>query len=152
MEFQVINQQIPCIDILTQTWIQRSAHRRSSKVEITQVCNLSPANTTIDTQIFKQWRLLNMQDWFMIHLSGFMFIVNVASAWMQGFILISNHLCICLLQVILQSETIQELTNTSKQLSSLQHEIAILRQTADAQKAENVICTAPLTICLFPKM
>jgi len=40
-------------------------------------------------------------------------------------------------QVILQSETIQELTNTSKQLSSLQHEIAILRQTADAQKAEN---------------
>ena len=88
----------------------------------------------------------------MIHLSGFMFIVNVASAGMQGFILISNHLFICLLQVILQSETIQELTNTSKQLSSLQHEIAILRQTADAQKAENVICTAPLTICLFPKM
>ncbi|TKW41528.1 hypothetical protein SEVIR_1G322200v4 [Setaria viridis] len=40
-------------------------------------------------------------------------------------------------QVILQSETIQELTNTSKQLSSLQHEITILRQTADAQKAEN---------------
>ncbi|PUZ77494.1 hypothetical protein GQ55_1G376100 [Panicum hallii var. hallii] len=40
-------------------------------------------------------------------------------------------------QVILQSETIQELTNTSKQLSSLQHEIAILRQTADAQKTEN---------------
>ncbi|XP_051192619.1 nuclear-pore anchor isoform X1 [Lolium perenne] len=40
-------------------------------------------------------------------------------------------------QVILQSETIQELTNTSKQLSSLQQEIAILRQTADAQKAEN---------------
>ncbi|TVU28462.1 hypothetical protein EJB05_19979 [Eragrostis curvula] len=40
-------------------------------------------------------------------------------------------------QVILQSETIQELTNTSKQLSSLQHEIAMLRQTTDAQKAEN---------------
>ncbi|CAM0944242.1 unnamed protein product [Alopecurus aequalis] len=40
-------------------------------------------------------------------------------------------------QVILQSETIQELTNTSKQLSSLQQEIAVLRQTADAQKAEN---------------
>ncbi|XP_062220247.1 nuclear-pore anchor-like [Phragmites australis] len=40
-------------------------------------------------------------------------------------------------QVILQSETIQELTNTSKQLSSLQHEITMLRQTADAQKAEN---------------
>ncbi|KAF8729494.1 hypothetical protein HU200_017432 [Digitaria exilis] len=40
-------------------------------------------------------------------------------------------------QVILQSETIQELTNTSKQLSSLQNEITILRQTADAQKAEN---------------
>ncbi|CAN6239472.1 unnamed protein product [Urochloa humidicola] len=40
-------------------------------------------------------------------------------------------------QVILQSETIQELTNTSKQLSSLQNEIAILRQTADVQKAEN---------------
>uniref|UniRef100_A0ACD5Z3M5 Uncharacterized protein n=1 Tax=Avena sativa TaxID=4498 RepID=A0ACD5Z3M5_AVESA len=40
-------------------------------------------------------------------------------------------------QVILQSETIQELTNTSKQLSSLQQEMAMLRQTADAQKAEN---------------
>ncbi|KAL6633570.1 hypothetical protein ACP70R_026241 [Stipagrostis hirtigluma subsp. patula] len=40
-------------------------------------------------------------------------------------------------QVILQSETIQELTNTSKQLSSLQQETAMLRQTADAQKAEN---------------
>ncbi|KAJ1280991.1 hypothetical protein BS78_04G274600 [Paspalum vaginatum] len=40
-------------------------------------------------------------------------------------------------QVILQSETIQELTNTSKQLSSLQHEITVLRQTADALKAEN---------------
>ncbi|CAO2047542.1 unnamed protein product [Urochloa humidicola] len=40
-------------------------------------------------------------------------------------------------QVILQSETIQELTNTSKQLSSLQNEITILRQTADVQKAEN---------------
>uniref|UniRef100_A0A0A9D2X5 NUA n=1 Tax=Arundo donax TaxID=35708 RepID=A0A0A9D2X5_ARUDO len=37
-------------------------------------------------------------------------------------------------QVILQSETIQELTNTSKQLSLLQHEITMLRQTADAQK------------------
>ncbi|AQK56620.1 nuclear-pore anchor isoform X5 [Zea mays] len=40
-------------------------------------------------------------------------------------------------QVILQSETIQELTNTSKQLSSLQHEITVLRQTADALKNEN---------------
>ncbi|CAD6249540.1 unnamed protein product [Miscanthus lutarioriparius] len=40
-------------------------------------------------------------------------------------------------QVILQSETIQELTNTSKQLSSLQHEITVLRQTADALKTEN---------------
>ncbi|KAM3225022.1 hypothetical protein ACQJBY_058018 [Aegilops geniculata] len=40
-------------------------------------------------------------------------------------------------QVILQSETIQELTNTSKQLSSLQQEMAMLRQTADAHKAEN---------------
>ncbi|KAM0927207.1 hypothetical protein ACQ4PT_003280 [Festuca glaucescens] len=40
-------------------------------------------------------------------------------------------------QVILQSETIQELTNTSKQLSLLQQEIANFRQTADAQKAEN---------------
>ncbi|KAF0932600.1 hypothetical protein E2562_010474 [Oryza meyeriana var. granulata] len=41
-------------------------------------------------------------------------------------------------QVILQSETIQELTNTSKQLSSLQQEIMVLRQTVEAQKAENV--------------
>ncbi|XP_066322569.1 nuclear-pore anchor-like isoform X1 [Miscanthus floridulus] len=40
-------------------------------------------------------------------------------------------------QVILQSETIQELTNASKQLSSLQHEITVLRQTADALKTEN---------------
>ncbi|XP_066332482.1 nuclear-pore anchor-like isoform X2 [Miscanthus floridulus] len=40
-------------------------------------------------------------------------------------------------QVILQSETIQELTNTSKQLSSLQHEITVLRQAADALRAEN---------------
>ncbi|KAL6912153.1 hypothetical protein ACP4OV_000958 [Aristida adscensionis] len=40
-------------------------------------------------------------------------------------------------QVILQSETIQELTNTSKQLSSLQQEITMLRQTADVQKAQN---------------
>ncbi|KAG8072348.1 hypothetical protein GUJ93_ZPchr0006g42371 [Zizania palustris] len=40
-------------------------------------------------------------------------------------------------QVILQSETIQELTNTSKQLSSLQQEITVLHQTVEAQKAEN---------------
>ncbi|KAK3159063.1 hypothetical protein QOZ80_2AG0145200 [Eleusine coracana subsp. coracana] len=40
-------------------------------------------------------------------------------------------------QVILQSETIQELTNTSKQLSALQQEISILRQTTDAQRVEN---------------
>ncbi|XP_062222059.1 nuclear-pore anchor-like isoform X3 [Phragmites australis] len=40
-------------------------------------------------------------------------------------------------QVILQSETIQELANTSKHLSSLQQEITMLHQTADEQKAEN---------------
>ncbi|AQK56660.1 Nuclear-pore anchor [Zea mays] len=49
-------------------------------------------------------------------------------------------------QVILQSETIQELTNTSKQLSSLQHEITVLRQTADALKNENVTCPTTLTM------
>uniref|UniRef100_A0A0D9VKV6 Uncharacterized protein n=1 Tax=Leersia perrieri TaxID=77586 RepID=A0A0D9VKV6_9ORYZ len=40
-------------------------------------------------------------------------------------------------QVILQSETIQELTSTSKQLSSLQQDIIVLQQTVEAQKAEN---------------
>uniref|UniRef100_A0A0E0NKT1 Uncharacterized protein n=1 Tax=Oryza rufipogon TaxID=4529 RepID=A0A0E0NKT1_ORYRU len=40
-------------------------------------------------------------------------------------------------QVILQSETIQELTSASKELSSLQQEIIVLRQTVETQKAEN---------------
>uniref|UniRef100_A0A0E0HLE4 Uncharacterized protein n=1 Tax=Oryza nivara TaxID=4536 RepID=A0A0E0HLE4_ORYNI len=40
-------------------------------------------------------------------------------------------------QVILQSETIQELTSASKELSSLQQEIVVLRQTVETQKAEN---------------
>ncbi|OEL20957.1 Nuclear-pore anchor, partial [Dichanthelium oligosanthes] len=48
-----------------------------------------------------------------------------------------NEISLLRIEVILQSETIQELTNTSNQLSSLQHEITVLRQTADAQKAEN---------------
>ncbi|KAJ6817739.1 nuclear-pore anchor [Iris pallida] len=40
-------------------------------------------------------------------------------------------------QVILQSETIQELTNTSKELSTLQLEIVKLREYSEAQKTEN---------------
>lgn len=42
-------------------------------------------------------------------------------------------------QVILQSETIQELTKTSQALASLQDEASELRKLADACKAENVI-------------
>lgn len=40
-------------------------------------------------------------------------------------------------QVILQSETIQELTNTSRELSLIQAEISRLRELSDTQKAEN---------------
>ncbi|CAJ2659083.1 unnamed protein product [Trifolium pratense] len=40
-------------------------------------------------------------------------------------------------QVILQSETIQELTKTSEMLASLQEEASKLRKLADAQKIEN---------------
>ncbi|KAG6675327.1 hypothetical protein I3842_15G095500 [Carya illinoinensis] len=40
-------------------------------------------------------------------------------------------------QVILQSETIQELTKTSKTLASLQEEASELRKSADAHKSEN---------------
>ncbi|KAJ0986603.1 hypothetical protein J5N97_004959 [Dioscorea zingiberensis] len=40
-------------------------------------------------------------------------------------------------QVILQSETIQELTNTSKELSRLQEEVSKLREFSEAQKIEN---------------
>ncbi|XP_043688308.1 nuclear-pore anchor isoform X2 [Telopea speciosissima] len=42
-------------------------------------------------------------------------------------------------QVILQSETIQELTMTSQSLASLQEEASELRKLADAQKSENDI-------------
>ncbi|XP_073010170.1 nuclear-pore anchor isoform X2 [Typha latifolia] len=45
-------------------------------------------------------------------------------------------------QVILQSETIQELTSTSKELSLFQCEIAKLRDITEAQKAENVALKA----------
>lgn len=41
-------------------------------------------------------------------------------------------------QVILQSETIQELTKTSEALALLQEEASKLRTLADAQKIENV--------------
>jgi hypothetical protein len=44
----------------------------------------------------------------------------------------------CIFQVILQSETIQELTKTSEMLASLQEEASKLRKLADAQKIENV--------------
>ncbi|XP_078175227.1 nuclear pore anchor isoform X2 [Carex rostrata] len=40
-------------------------------------------------------------------------------------------------QVIMQAETIQELTSTSKELSALQSELAKLRENLDVQKAEN---------------
>lgn len=38
-----------------------------------------------------------------------------------------------------QSETIQELSNTSKELSILQFEITTLRELSEAKKTENVI-------------
>lgn len=41
-------------------------------------------------------------------------------------------------QVILQSETIQELTKTSQELALLQEEASELRKLADAHKSENV--------------
>ncbi|ONK76779.1 uncharacterized protein A4U43_C03F32060 [Asparagus officinalis] len=40
-------------------------------------------------------------------------------------------------QIILQSETIQELTSTSKELSTLQSEITKLKKLSEAQKTEN---------------
>lgn len=42
------------------------------------------------------------------------------------------------MQVILQSETIQELTKTSQTLASLQQEASELRKLADAHRSENV--------------
>ncbi|KAG1327011.1 putative Nuclear-pore anchor [Cocos nucifera] len=42
-------------------------------------------------------------------------------------------------QVVLQAETLQELTNTSKELSSLQSEVPKLWEILDVQKTENVI-------------
>jgi len=50
----------------------------------------------------------------------------------------SNLLMIFLSQVVLQSETIQELTKTSETLALLQEEASKLRKLADAQKIENV--------------
>lgn len=41
-------------------------------------------------------------------------------------------------QVVLQSETIQELTKTSETLALLQEEASKLRKLADSQKIENV--------------
>lgn len=42
------------------------------------------------------------------------------------------------MQVILQSETIQELTKTSQALGALQEEASELRKLADARGTENV--------------
>lgn len=50
-------------------------------------------------------------------------------------------------QVILQSETIQELTKTSEALALLQEEASELRKLANAQKIENV--KFPLSIFCF---
>lgn len=46
---------------------------------------------------------------------------------------------ILIFQVILQSETIQELTKTSEALGSLQQEASELRQVVDVLKTENVL-------------
>lgn len=46
-------------------------------------------------------------------------------------------------QVVLQSETIQELTKTSEALALLQVEASRLRKLADAQKVENVRACLP---------
>jgi hypothetical protein len=56
---------------------------------------------------------------------------------------------ICIFQVILQSETIQELTKTSETLASLQEEASKLRKLADAQKIENVRFPHHLIFQLF---
>lgn len=52
------------------------------------------------------------------------------------------------MQVIMQAETIQELTSTSKELSALQSELAKLRENLDVQKAENVSSTCMISILL----
>lgn len=51
-------------------------------------------------------------------------------------------------QVILQSETIQELNKTSQALALVQEEASELRKLADAYKSENV-CNSLLLILLF---
>ena len=58
------------------------------------------------------------------------------------YLLFNDHFIILemflITQVILQSETIQELTKTSEALALLQEEASGLRKLADAQKIENV--------------
>lgn len=48
--------------------------------------------------------------------------------------------------MVLQSETIQELTKASQALALLQQEVSDLRKLTDAQKTENVI----LLVYFFP--
>lgn len=54
-----------------------------------------------------------------------------------------------ILQVILQSDTIQELTTTSQALGSLQLEASDLRKLADARKNEIVISFHLIKLLLF---
>lgn len=51
-------------------------------------------------------------------------------------------------QVILQSETIQELNKTSQALALVQEEASEMRKMADTYKSENV-CNSLLSILLF---
>lgn len=51
-------------------------------------------------------------------------------------------------QVILQSETIQELNKTSQALALVQEEASEMRKLADTCKSENV-CNSLLSILLF---
>lgn len=49
-------------------------------------------------------------------------------------------------QVILLSETIQELTKTSQALSSMQVEASELRKSTELLKSENVLCTKLISL------
>lgn len=55
-----------------------------------------------------------------------------------GFVLLALLCFTDIVQVILLSETIQEMTKTSQALSLVQNELSELRKVSDAQKAEYV--------------
>ncbi|EMS63301.1 Nuclear-pore anchor [Triticum urartu] len=113
------------------TILRNEVSQKVSRIENLEV-ELASSKSALDEQC-KRWR--SAQDNYERQILTFtlMAIVNLNH--------IIAHLPATRIEpmVILQSETIQELTNTSKQLSSLQQEMAMLRQTADAHKAENIL-------------